>query len=174
MNRKLSNSGGTEMSDNRLPDGKFRPGHAVKGGRTPGPSRAERLAEAIEPHVPDIIAKAIELAKLGDPQAQKLILERYAPIAKQDAERVIVEGFATAPTLELKAQAVMAAVAAGQVTAEAGERLLRTLDAYARVVVADDHEKRLQAIEAGRSAPKPVTLDGTSGKVLPDNLEDLA
>ncbi|ANQ84825.1 hypothetical protein dqs_1787 [Azoarcus olearius] len=162
------------MSDNRLPDGKFRPGHAVKGGRTPGPSRAERLAEAIEPHVPDIIAKAIELAKLGDPQAQKLILERYAPIAKQDAERVIVEGFATAPTLELKAQAVMAAVAAGQVTAEAGERLLRTLDAYARVVVADDHEKRLQAIEAGRSAPKPVTLDGTSGKVLPDNLEDLA
>lgn len=146
----------------------------MKGGRTPGPSRAERLAEAIEPHIPDIIAKAIELAKLGDPQAQKLILERYAPIAKQDAERVIVDGFATAPTLELKAQAVMVAVASGQVTAEAGERLLRTLDAYARVVVADDHEKRLQAIEAGRGAPKSVTIDGTSGKVLPENFDDIA
>lgn len=159
--------------DDRLPDGKFRTGHAVKGGRTPGPSRAERLAAAIEAHVPDIIAKAIELAKLGDPQAQKLILERYAPIAKQDSERVIVDGFATAPTLELKAQAVMIAVANGQVTAEAGERLLRTLDAYARVVVADDHEKRLQAIEAGRSAPKPVTLDHATGQVL-GNLDDLA
>ncbi|QDF96789.1 hypothetical protein CJ010_09735 [Azoarcus sp. DD4] len=173
MTRKLGNSGGTDMSDNRLPDGKFRSGHAVKGGRTPGPSRAERLAEAIEPHIPDIIAKAIELAKLGDPASQKLILERYAPIAKQDAERVIVEGFASAPTLELKAQAVMSAVASGQVTAEAGERLLRTLDAYARVVVADDHEKRLQAIEAGRNAPKPVTLDHDTGRVL-DNLDDLA
>lgn len=161
------------MND-RTDGGLFQPGHSIKGGRKAGPSRAERLAEAIEPHIPDIIAKAIELAKLGDPASQKLILERYAPIAKQDAERVIVDGFASAPTLELKAQAVMVAVASGQVTAEAGERLLRTLDAYARVVVADDHEKRLQAIEAGRGAPKPVTIDGTSGKVLPYNLDDLA
>lgn len=161
------------MSD-RTDGGLFKPGHSIKGGRKAGPSRAEQLAEAIEPHIPEIIAKAIELAKLGDPASQKLILERYAPIAKQDAERVIVDGFASAPTLELKAQAVMVAVASGQVTAEAGERLLRTLDAYARVVVADDHEKRLQAIEAGRGAPKPLTIDGTSGKVLPDNLDDLA
>lgn len=153
------------MTD-RETDGKFRPGHAIKGGRHPGPSRAERLAEAIEPHIPKIISKALELAAMGDPASMKLVLERYAPIAKQDGERVIVDGFASAPTLELKAQAVMAAVANGQVTAEAGERLLRTLDAYARVVVADDHEQRLQAIEAGRSAPKPVTIDGTSGQVL--------
>ena len=118
------------------------------------------------------MAKAIELAKLGDPASMKLVLERYAPIAKQDGERVIVEGFASAPTLELKAQAVMAAVATGQVTAEAGERLLRTLDTYARVVVADDHEKRLQALEAMRGAPKPITLDAGTGQ--PIDLEDLA
>lgn len=162
------------MSDpnDRLPDGKFRTGHAVKGGRTPGPSRAERLAEAIEPHIPEILAKAIELAKLGDPASMKLVLERFAPIAKQDGERVVVDGFALASTLEHKAQAVMIAVANGQVTAEAGERLLRTLDAYARVVVADDHEKRLQAIEAGRGAPKPVTFDHDSGQ--PIDLDDLA
>lgn len=164
--------GGEMTAPDRDSAGLFRPGHSVKGGRTPGPSRAERLAEAIEPHIPAILAKAIELAKLGDPASQKLVLERYAPIAKQDGERVVVDGFATAPTLELKAQAVMVAVAAGQVTAEAGERLLRTLDAYARVVVADDHEKRLQAIEAGRAAPKPATFDGTTGKLL--NLDDLA
>lgn len=157
------------MTD-RTDTGLFKPGHAVRGGRTPGPSRAERLAAAIEPHIPEVLAKAIELAKLGDPQAQRLILDRYVPIAKQESERICVEGFATAPTLELKAQAVMVAVASGQVTAEAGERLLRTLDAYARVVVADDHEKRLQAIEDGRGAPKPVTIDGNTGKVL-DNTD---
>lgn len=154
--------------------GLFKPGHAVKSpGRPVGPSRAERLATSIEPHMPEIIQKAIDLAKQGDPASMKLLLERYAPIAKQDGERVVVDGFASAPTLEHKAQAVMVAVASGQVTAEAGERLLRTLDAYARVVVADDHEKRLQAIEAGRSAPKPVTLDNGTGKVI-DNLDDLA
>ncbi|MDH4466163.1 MAG: hypothetical protein QE290_19215 [Acidovorax sp.] len=162
------------MSD-RTDTGLFKPGHSVKGGRTPGPSRAERLAEFIEPHIPKIITKALELAALGDPQAQRLILERYAPIAKQDGERVIVDGFATAPTLELKAQAVLIAVANGQVTADAGERLLRTLDAYARVVVADDHEKRLKAIEDGRGGPKPLTIDGRTGQVLPDQShEDLA
>lgn len=157
------------MTD-RTDTGLFKPGHAVRGGRTPGPSRAERLAAAIEPHIPAILAKALDLAAQGDPHSMKLVLERYAPIAKQDGERVIVDGFATAPTLELKAQAVMVAVASGQVTAEAGERLLRTLDAYARVVVADDHEKRLQAIEDGRGAPKPVTIDGNTGKVL-DNTD---
>lgn len=157
------------MTD-RTDTGLFKPGHAVRGGRTPGPSRADRIAALVEPHIPEVLAKAIELAKLGDPQAQKLVLERYAPVARQDGERVIVDGFATAPTLELKAQAVMVAVASGQVTAEAGERLLRTLDAYARVVVADDHEKRLQAIEDGRGAPKPVTIDGNTGKVL-DNTD---
>lgn len=157
------------MSD-RTDTGLFKPGHAVRGGRTPGPSRADRIAALVEPHIPEVLAKAIELAKLGDPQAQRLILDRYVPIAKQESERICVEGFATAPTLELKAQAVMVAVASGQVTAEAGERLLRTLDAYARVVVADDHEKRLQAIEDGRGAPKPVTIDGNTGQVL-DNTD---
>jgi hypothetical protein len=156
---------------NRNDIGHFKPGHSVKGGRTPGPSRAERLAAAIEPHIPEVLAKALELAKLGDPHSMKIVLERYAPIAKQDGERVVVDGFASAPTLELKAQAVMIAVANGQVTAEAGERLLRTLDAYARVVVADDHEKRLQAIEATRAAPKPVTLDHDTGQ--PVDIDDL-
>jgi hypothetical protein len=161
------------MTDNdRTETGLFKPGHAVRGGRQPGPSRAERLAAAIEPHIPVIISKALDLAAQGDPVSMKLVLERYAPIAKQDGERVVVDGFATAPTLELKAQAVMLAVAGGQVTAEAGERLLRTLDAYARVVVADDHEKRLQAVEQGRSAPKPVTIDHATGEVI-DN-SDLA
>lgn len=156
----------------RQPDGRF-----IKPPRSPGrpvgPSRAERLAEAIEPHIPRIIEKALELAALGDPHSMKLVLERYAPIAKQDGERVVVDGFASAPTLELKAQAVMTAVASGHVTAEAGERLLRTLDAYARVVVADDHEKRLQAVEAGRAAPKPITLDHQTGRPI-DDLSDIA
>jgi hypothetical protein len=162
------------MSD-RLPDGTFRPGHMVKSpGRPVGPSRAERLAEAIEPHIPAVLEKAVELAKLGDPASMKLVLERFAPIAKQDGERVIVAGFATAPTLELKAQAVMLAVADGSVTAEAGERLLRTLDAYARVVVADDHEKRLVAIEQNRMTmlPPAITVDEPIGLIV-DN-SDLA
>lgn len=162
------------MSD-RTETGLFKPGHAVRGGRPVGPSRAERLADAIEPHIPAILAKAIELAALGDPASMKLVLERFAPIAKQDGERVIVEGFATAPTLELKAQAVMVAVADGSVTAEAGERLLRTLDAYARVVVADDHEKRLAAIEQRGTTTKAVTvIDAESGAVSTNAFEDLA
>ena len=44
--------------------GSFLQGHGVKGGRLPGPSRTERVAQALEPHLPAVLAKAVELALL--------------------------------------------------------------------------------------------------------------
>lgn len=145
-------------------------------GRPRGPSAAERVQAYIEPHMQAVLDKALELAKLGDPASMKLLMERYSPAPKPDAERVVVEGFANAPTLELKAMAVMSAVASGAITAEAGEKLLRTLDAFSRVVIADQHEQRLRALEAGAGrTSRPVTVPAIEAQRsgAPDNVDDL-
>jgi hypothetical protein len=137
----------------RTADGKFLPGHSVRsGGMVGGAARAERVALYIEPHIKEVLDKTIELAKKGDPQSIRLILERFAPLAKQDAERVEIPGFADAKTLQEKADAVIAAAASGHCTAEAAARLLAVLRDYAQTITASDHERRLQAIEEGRNA----------------------
>ncbi len=129
-----------------------------KGGRRPGPSRAEVISDYIEPHAKEILDKMISLAKLGDGKSAQLVLERLAPIAKQDSERTIVPGFSAAGTLEQKASAVLEAIAGGAISAEAGERLLRCLDIYGRAVKQDEIEARLAAVEAGHVLVKPADV----------------
>ena len=148
----------TESTEiNRNQDGRFVTGHAVKStGRPKGPSAAEQVRALLEPHKAAIIAKAVELAKMGDPASIKLCLERLAPIPRPEDEKVVVPGLADAPTLQAKATAILAAVAAGQISATAGDKLLRMLDTYSKAVVLDEHERRLQAIEGKR--PKQVGL----------------
>lgn len=162
------------MSDDRDDEGRLLPGHALKSpGRPRGLSMAERIAQHIEPHRQEILDKAIALAKAGDPASMKLVLERLAPIPRQDAERVSIPGFAEAGTLQDKATAVMQAAATGHCSAEAAERLLRVLDIYAKAIVADEHERRLQALERGRAAPRAVEVLPASAVGSAD-FEDLA
>lgn len=154
----------------RTVDGKFLPGHSVRSpGMVGGASRAERIAAYVEPHIKDLLDKAIELAKKGDPQSMRLILERFAPLAKQDAERVSIPGFSAATTLEEKADAVIAAAAEGHISAEAAQKLLGVLRDYATTVTASDHERRLKAIEDGKAAR---VIDGAT--VADETGEDLA
>lgn len=147
----MSEAKSDHLPAERAADGKLLPGHSVRSpGMSHGASRAERVAAYVEPHIQEVLDKAIDLAKKGDPQSMRLILERFAPLAKQDAERVAIPGFADAKTLQEKADAVIAAAATGHCTAEAAGRLLAVLRDYAQTITASDHERRLQAIEEGR------------------------
>jgi hypothetical protein len=115
----------------------------------------------IEPHKVEIIAKVVELAKMGDPVSLRLCLERLAPTPRQEAEKVVVPGLKEAATLQEKATAILAAVADGQISAEAGDRLLRMLDTYGKAVVLDEHERRLKAIEGKTINPAITHNEGT-------------
>ncbi len=139
-------------------------------GRPVGPTRAERVAAYVEPHIQKVLDKAIELAAQGDPVSMKLVLERFSPLARADDERVSVPGFASAPTLEGKSAAVMSAIASGDISANAGQRLLQALETHVRVVTAGDVETRLAALERG--TPKKITVDNATGALI-DN-SDLA
>jgi len=136
-------------------------------------ARAEAVSGYIEPHVAEILEKAIELAKLGDPSSMKLLMERFTPVLKPEDEKVLVPGFTEQPTLEGKSAAVMSAVASGAISAAAGQRLLGLLETHVRVVTATDIEQRLSALEKG-TLGTPAKLVGRSsigsdgGRVIDD------
>lgn len=169
------------MADERDSKGLFKPGHSVKSpGRPVGPSRAERIAAWLDGSGPlpegpigEVLQKNLELARMGDPAATKALLERYAPIARADDERVKVEAFSSAPTLEAKSAAVMAAIASGEVSAVAGQRLLAALETHVRIVSAHELEQRVQALE-NRTTTKAAVIDAGTGSVSDGTFEDLA
>lgn len=153
-----------------------------KGGRNHGPSRAERIAMWLDgsgalPEGPigEVLQKNLELARMGDPSATKALLERYAPLARADDERVKVPGFANAPSLEAKSAAVMHAIANGEISAAAGQRLLQALETHVRVVTANEVEQRLAALERAPAGARPkAVIDGKTGEVVGDDFEELA
>jgi hypothetical protein len=63
-----------------------------------------------------------------------------------------------------KAEAVLQAVADGQISADAGQKMLAMIDVYNRTVTAADFEQRLQAIESGRTLVQPGTLIDAEAK----------
>jgi hypothetical protein len=131
------------------------------------PGEGDLIRAGLAPHRAAIVEKLAELAKLGDPRSMALALQYLAPTAKPEGERIQVPGLAEAETLEAKAQAVVAAVARGQISAEAGAQALGLIQKYAAVVTADEHERRLRALEGRGAAPsKP-------GKAPPADVVDI-
>lgn len=132
-------------------------------GHPRGPSRSERLRALVEPHERDLVDRLITLARSDDARAATraivAALAYIAPPARPDAERIAVPGLADAKTLRDKAAAVIAAVANGDVSPEAGQKVLAMLDVLNRVAKLEDIEARLAALE-GRKAQAIEHDDG--------------
>lgn len=144
---------------------------APKRGTTAAETEATLIRQALQPKKAAVLAKLSELAAAGDPRSMDLYLKYIAPPARPEDERITVPGLAESSTLEEKAQAVVRAVASGSISAAAGATTLALLEKYARLVVADDHERRLRAIEAGRALlTRPADVvdveDETAGGLL--------
>lgn len=120
-------------------------------GRPAGPTEAELIRRHLAPKKTAVLDKLGELAGLGDPRSMELFLRYFSPGARPEDEKFVVPGLAQATTMEEKAQAIVAAVSNGQISAAAGEKALALLEKYVRVVVSDEHERRLQALEQGRA-----------------------
>lgn len=133
--------------------GRLLPGSTLNPfGRQKGVSQATLVRKLIEPHREALITRALELTRNADPfaaaNALRICLERLAPAPRQEAEKIEVPGLAEAATFAEKCDAVIRAVAAGDISAEAGERVLRLLDVYRKAHETDNLERRLAALEA--------------------------
>lgn len=151
--------------------GQFLPGQAPKSpGRPRGKTESEKVREILEPHRQTVIEKTIELAKAGDPQAQRLFMQYLAPAPRQESERVVIPGLAEADTPKEKADCILGAVAIGAISFEAGERALRMLGIYLQAITASDHEARLRALEDGK--PVASTIEGKA-EVVSNETDDV-
>lgn len=122
-------------------------GRTWRGGTM---TRAEAIAQLIEPHKQEIIAKAIEMAKLGEPRAQQLVLSYLTPPPRPEDAHIHVPGLAEAASLQAKAEAVLAAAAAGQITIAQADRVLSMLATYIKAISVDALEQRLAEVERAK------------------------
>jgi len=125
----------------------FKPGKSGNPSGRPrkpktGPDklRADLLRQA-----PEILAALVVQAKIGDPQAAKLVLDRCLPALKpQDRPAPIALG----TDLAQAGAAVLEALGAGELTPDQAATLAGTIGSLARTAELVEFEKRIAAIEA--------------------------
>ena len=126
--------------------GRWRAGQSGNpAGRKPGSGQVGKLRAGISEALPVIIERLVELALEGDVPAAKLLLERTVPAlrAVELPEPVsLPDG-----SLTEQGRAVLAAVAAGELSTGQAAALLAGLAALARVREVDELAARLDALE---------------------------
>jgi hypothetical protein len=125
-----------------------RPFAKGNGGRRPGSrNKSTMLAEALlRGEEVELVSKAIELAKGGDAQMLKFLLDRILPKdrpVKLDLPDVDSPGTAAEALL-----AIIRAVAAGEIAPAEGASVANLVAGLHRFVDITYHEERIKALEA--------------------------
>ena len=127
-----------------------------RGAASPNPKgrpkgivdRRVKLRELIEPHGEEIILKLIGMAKRGDIQAAKLLLDRSCPVLKADSIPVNVN--IPAGSLAEQAAAIFKEATGGKLSTEDAQQLMAILTGHAKVVELDGLLTRIENLEKER------------------------
>jgi hypothetical protein len=119
----------------------------LNGGRRQGSkNRTTLVAEALlKGEEAELVRKAIELAKAGDTQMLKFLLDRILP--KERSVRVDLPAMDGASDAVDALAAVIDAVRNGQITPGEGAALASLVETYARIIDLADVHERLENIE---------------------------
>jgi hypothetical protein len=119
------------------------------GGRPAGTRNKAILAmEALLDGEAEAITRvAVDKAKEGDATALRLCLERILPPRKDRPVSFSLPQLGTVTDAPAATAAIVAAVAAADITVSEGSELARLVDTYVRAVEASDLDTRLRAIE---------------------------
>lgn len=138
----------TETTKKRA--GKWRPGESGNPkGKPQGSGQLQKLRAALADDVPAILKALGIAAKAGDVQAARLILERVLPPLK-GVEQCVQLPLPDDGSLTAKAEAVVAAVGAGEVTPGQAAQLIAALGSLAKIMEVDELAARVAALEAHR------------------------
>ncbi len=136
---------------------RFEPGKSGNpAGRRPGAvGMARKLRLAMAKEAPDIIASLVSRAKQGDTAAASLILARVlAPLRATDEPAPLPRDLDMGD-LNAAPQAVLAALARGEVTPDQAATMANALASLVRVKESTELENRITALEENRHAPQP-------------------
>jgi demethoxyubiquinone hydroxylase (CLK1/Coq7/Cat5 family) len=120
-------------------------------GRPPGSrNKSTMAAEALlDGEAETITRKAIERAMNGDPTALRLCLERVIPARKDRPVRFELPQIKSIADAVGAAAALLAAVAAGDLTPSEAADIGKLVDSYLQSIEATEFEQRLARIEKG-------------------------
>ncbi|WP_174624635.1 DUF5681 domain-containing protein [Candidatus Methylobacter favarea] len=125
---------------------KFKPG--VSGnpkGRPKDKTPATLLRKSIMGDMPAILNTLVELAKGGDVQAAKVLLDRVCPALKPQAMPIClpVNG-----TLAEQGGEIIKATLSGQIPPDLGSQLITALAHQAKILETNDIIRRLERLES--------------------------
>lgn len=127
--------------------GRWKPGQSGNpAGRRPD-SRLAEFRQAIENDILGVVQTMSFLARNGDVQAARLLLERAVPPMKSEGPGVVLPALGEATGFAAKCDAILAAVASGEVTPEVAGTLLAGVAQAARITEIDTLEKRISELE---------------------------
>ncbi len=129
------------------PPGRWKKGESGNpAGRKPGNDKLAQLRAGIAARVPALLEQLMTQALEGDTQAARLLLERVLPPLKPKEETTplaLPDG-----TLLARGEAVLSAVADGELAPGQGAVLMGAIGALARITEVDSLTKRIEALEA--------------------------
>lgn len=131
------------------------PGRWVKGMSSPNPAgrpkgvldKRTKVTQALMADAPAIARVVIDAALEGDLQACSIVLSRIAPPMKAQTERVEFDFDPTASAAQ-QIEAVLAAIAAGAVSADVGREVIAAIGTLSNARAVEDLEARLITLES--------------------------
>ena len=118
-----------------------------KAGRPSGKTPFYMLRKCIADDMPAIINTLVDLAKDGDVQAAKVLLDRVCPTLKPQAMPISlpVNG-----TLTEQGNEIIRATMSGQIAPDIGSQLITALANQAKIVEIDELTRRIEALEKNK------------------------
>jgi hypothetical protein len=139
----------SEASNDEDKPGRWYPGMPSPNpkGRPPGiRDRRAKLNHMLLKDADAILQRVVESALDGDTTSAALVLNRVLPALKAQAERVSFDFDVNAP-LAQQVEAVLVAIAGGDVPADMGKSIIESISALAGIKQIDELEQRLNALE---------------------------
>ena len=113
-------------------------------GRTPAHITAAKVRKSLAEDLPDILTKLIELAKEGDIQAAKLILDRVCPAIKPQTLPI---NLPVNGSLAEQGNEIIRATLSGQIPPDIGSQLITALSNQGKLIELQELTERLDRIE---------------------------
>lgn len=138
------------VNTGRKQDGRFRKGHSGNPqGRPCGSRNQTTLAvqHLLENDAEAISRKAIEMAKEGDMQAIKLIMERIIPARKDSPITLPLPAISSAQDVLEAYTLITEAVTQGEITPLEGQSLFAILENGRKVIETVELERRVSRLE---------------------------
>lgn len=135
-------------NDGRKTDGKFAPGNKLGGSKAGSRHGVTKAIEALlEGQHEALTQKAVEKALEGDMVALRLCLDRLAPPRKDSPVSIALPAVRNAADAVEASAAVLAAVAAGEITPDEAGRIMTLLTAHRSIIEVGELENRIKALE---------------------------